>query len=168
MHYSIGMRESRHTISLSLLVPFLIWSSVALGNSIEIKLVSYKNDKDMFDDTPICELEFMFLNNSWGTIYGLNADVESYDDRQDKLETYGLNGSIRALGDMFSSIDKILVGNSATSKSLILKSKCEYISNIRIVEVEQQNCNIRRMPEAVNCIEIIRPSSNIEHIKLTK
>ena len=151
---------------LSLVLVFVFSSSV-FAESINIKLISYE-DKTSYDDTAICEMEFTVTNNSWGTMYGLSVETESYDDRGDKLDDYAFSGKINAFGGIFSSIDKILIGNSATSKSLQLKSRCKYIGKIYLKEVKPSNCNVRMMPENGNCLAIINTSSDIDHIKLIK
>lgn len=144
-----------------------VFLSPSLAESINIKLISYEDDTS-YDDTAICELEFTVTNNSWGTMYGLSVETESYDDRGDKLDDYAFSGNINAFGGMFSDIDRILVGNSATSKSLQLKSRCKYIGKIYLKKVKPGNCNVRMMPENGNCLAIINPSSDIDHIKLIR
>ena len=151
-----------------LILFFLFFSSSIFAVSIDVKLISYEDKKDMFDDTPTCEMEFTVTNNSWGTMYGLRITTVSYDDRGDKLENYAFNGSINAFGGLFSDTDSILLGNSSTSKSLHLKSKCQYVAEIFMTKVKPSNCNIRMMPEDGNCLTIINPFSDIDHIKLLK
>ena len=147
---------------------FLFPTFYSFAESIDVKLISYEDKKDIFDETPTCEMEFTVTNNSWGTMYGLKITSESYDDRGDKLENYAFNGSINAFGGLFSDTDAILLGNSSTSKSLHLKSKCQYIAEIFMTKVKPSNCNIRMMPEDGNCLTIINPFSDIDHIKLIK
>ena len=146
---------------------FLFFSFSLFAKSIDVKLISYEDKKD-YEDNPTCKLEFTVTNNSWGTMYDLSIATESYDDRGDKLGDYAFNGYIDAFGGMFSSIDSILLGNSSTSKSLHLKSRCKYIGEIYMTKVKPSNCNIRMMPEEADCINIINPISDIDHIKLLK
>ena len=148
---------------LFLFIPIKVFSQ-----SIDVKLISYEDKKDMFDQTPTCEMEFTVTNNSWGTMYGLSITTESYDDRGDKIENYSFYVNIDAFGGMFSDTDTILLGNSSTSKSLHLKSKCQYVAEIYMKEVKPPKCNIRMMPEDGDCLAIINPMSDIEHIKLIK
>lgn len=146
---------------------FLLFSTSLFAVSIDVKLISYE-DKEDWDGNPTCEMEFNVVNNSWGTMYGLRISTESYDDRGDKLEDYAFSSSIDAFGGLFNDTDAILVGNSSTSKSLHLKGKCQYISEIFMTKVKPDNCNIRMTPEDGNCLDIINPSSDIDHIQLLK
>ena len=157
------MRKYIFLFILFLFIPFS-----AFAESIDVKLISYEDKKDIFDDTPTCEMEFTVTNNSWGTMYGLSIATESFDDRGDKLENYALGGSINAFGGLFSDTVVILLGKSSTSKSLHVKSKCQYVAEIFMTKVKPRNCNIRMMPEDGNCLEIINSSSDIDHIKLIK
>ena len=75
---------------------------------------------------------------------------------------------INPFAGIFSKIDKINVGNSATSKSLHLNGKCKYIAIIKMTKVKPNHCNIRKMPEEANCLDIVTASSKIDHIKLIK
>ena len=149
------------------LVIFFFSSSVVFAESIDVKLISYE-DKKSYDDTSTCEMEFTITNNSWGSMYGLSIKTESYDDRGEKLDDYAFAGKINAFGGIFSNIDRVLIGNSSTSKSLHLQSRCQYVAKIYLIEVKANDCNIRMMPEDGNCLAIINPSSNIDHIKLIK
>ena len=151
---------------IPLLILFLFIPIKAFSVSIDVKLISYEDKKDMFNDTPTCEMEFTVTNNSWGTMYGLSITTESFDDRGDKLADYAFKGRINAFGGLFSDTDSILLGNSSTSKSLHLESKCQYVAEIYMTEVKPSNCNVRMMPEDGDCLAIINPMSDIEHIKL--
>ena len=154
-------------VKFILTILFLLTSSAVYAVSIDVRLISYE-DKEDWDGNPTCEMEFTVVNNSWGTMYGLGISTESYDDRGDKLEDYAFSSKIDAFGGLFSSTDSILLGNSSTSKSLHLKGKCQYVSEIFMTKVKPRNCNIRMMPEDGDCLAIINQASDIDHIKLIK
>ena len=133
--------------------------------NVKVELISYEDLKD-YDDNPYCEIEFTFTNNSFGTIYEMDIETVSYDDRGDKLDDYIFKNKIQAFGDFWSSEEEMKVGNSATSKSLSLDSRCQYIKDIYMTEVQDKNCNIRMLPENFNCLDLVIPSSKIDHINL--
>jgi len=151
-----------------LLFILLLISLPTIAESINVELISYEDKSNMFDDTAYCELEFSFTNNSWGTIYGLSIEAESFDDRGDKVSASFIEGNIDAFGGILNDIDKILLGNSVTTKSLNVDSKCKYIERINLIDVKPQNCNIRNMPENANCLAIINPTSSISSIRLMR
>ena len=128
-----------------------------------VELISYEDKKD-YEDKPYCEMEFTFTNNSFGTIYEMNISTEGYDDRGDKLDDYAFKDTIQAFGDFWSSEEEMKIGNSATSKSLSLDSKCQYIQDIYMTKVKNKYCNIRMLPEGFDCLDLVVPSSKIDHI----
>ena len=132
---------------------------------VYVELISYEDLKD-YDDNPYCEMEFTFTNQSFGTIYEMDISTEGYDDRGDKLDDYAFKNTIQAFGDFWSSEEEMKVGNSATSKSLSLDSRCQYIKDIYMTGVDNKNCNIRMLPEGFNCLDLIVPSSKIDHINI--
>ena len=79
-------------LSTLLLSFFTLFALPALSESINVELISYEDKKD-FTGKDTCELEFTYTNNSWGTIYDLGIDTESYDDRDSKLEANIINAS---------------------------------------------------------------------------
>ena len=146
-----------------------LFTASANSKNINIELISYEEKEDILEKGKYnCQLEFTFTNNSWGTMYALKVDTEAFDDREDKMSDYAFAKYINPFAGIFSKIDKIGLGNSATSKSLHLKGKCKYISVIIMKEVKPEHCNIRQMPEDANCLDIITASSKIDHIKLIK
>tara|TARA_B100000287_G_scaffold395971_1_gene411253 strand:- start:347 stop:835 length:489 start_codon:yes stop_codon:yes gene_type:complete len=147
----------------------ILFTSSVYSKNINVELISYEEKEDILQKGKYnCQLEFTFTNNSWGTMYGLKVDTESYDDRDDKMSEYAFAKYIDPFAGMFSKIDKIGLGNNATSKSLHLKGKCKYVSVIKMKQVKPNHCNIRQMPEDANCLDIITASSKIDHIKLIK
>jgi len=132
---------------------------------ILVELISYEDKKD-YEEKPYCEMEFTFTNNSFGTLYQMNIETESFDDRGDKLDDYAFNSKIKAFGDFWSMEEEIKIGNSATSKSLSLKTKCQYVKDIYMTEVKDKYCNIRMLPEEINCLDLVVPNSKIDHINL--
>lgn len=148
-----------------LLISFIMfYSALAFSNSIDVVLVGYEDKKD-YEDNPTCELEFTFNNNSWGTLYQIEIETNVLDDRGDKVDDYGFSDKIKAF-ELFSDINNIKVGNSATFKSLHLDGKCQYLKDIYLTEVKPEKCNIRMMPEDGDCLKIINPISRIDHINL--
>lgn len=143
-------------------------SSTAIDSSqphVLVELISYEDKKD-YEEKPYCEMEFTFTNNSFGTLYQMNIETESFDDRGDKLDDYAFNSKIKAFGDFWSMEEEIKIGNSATSKSLSLKTKCQYVKDIYMTEVKDKYCNIRMLPEETNCLAFVVPNSKIDHINL--
>lgn len=133
--------------------------------SIDVILLGYEDDVKNYKDTSTCELEFTFVNNSWGTLYGLSIETEVFDDRGDKMEEYAFKGNIEAY-ELFSSTKSIKLGNAATFKSLELEGKCKYVKDIYLKEVKPEECNIRMMPEDADCLTIINAVSKIDHVNM--
>ena len=154
-------------ITLTLLSLFfsLSYSFSNAEPNVIVELISYEDLKD-YEEKPYCELEFTFTNNSYGTIYEMDIETESFDDRGDKLDDYAFKSKIQAFGDFWSMEEEIKVGNSATSKSLSLKTKCQYVQDIYMTEVKNKNCNIRMLPEDADCLDLVQASSKIDHINL--
>ena len=144
----------------------IVFALPALSQSINVELISYTEKES--SGKYRCQLEFTYTNQSWGTMYGLKINTEVHDDRGDKMEYFAFGKYIDPFAGIFSKIDSIKVGNSATSKSLHLKGKCKYVTIIKMTEVKPHHCNIRMMPEEANCLDIITASSKIDHIKLIK
>tara|TARA_A100001015_G_C14996074_1_gene716271 strand:- start:1081 stop:1899 length:819 start_codon:yes stop_codon:yes gene_type:complete len=143
-------------------------SNVAVDNSkphIIVELISYE-DKQDYEDKPVCELEFTVTNNSFGTMYDYRISAETFDDRGDKMDEYAMDDKIDAFGDFWSFDEDIKVGNSATSKSLQLKGKCSYVQDIYMTEVKNRYCNIRMLPDGFDCLSLVQPVSKIDHINL--
>lgn len=160
--YTINMRSSLKYIF------FIAISFSAMPThtaTLDVKLISYE-DKKSYDGTAQCELEFSFTNNSWGTIYGLRIDTEVFDDRKSKVSSNIIMSQITPFAMIFGDVTSIRLGNSATAKSLTVNEKCEYIGEIFMTKIKQENCNIRMMPEEAKCINIVRGSSDISHINL--
>jgi len=143
-------------------------SNEAVDNSkphIIVELISYE-DKQDYEDKPVCELEFTVTNNSFGTMYDYRISTETFDDRGDKMDEYAMDDKIDAFGDFWSFDEDIKVGNSATSKSLQLKGKCSYVQDIYMTEVKNRYCNIRMLPDGFDCLSLVQPVSKIDHINL--
>tara|TARA_B100001059_G_C17675439_1_gene496774 strand:- start:87 stop:890 length:804 start_codon:yes stop_codon:yes gene_type:complete len=132
---------------------------------IIVELISYE-DKQDYEDKPVCEIEFTFTNNSFGTMYDYRISTETFDDRGDKMDEYALDDKIDAFGDFWSFDEDIKLENSATSKSLQLKGKCSYIQDIYMTEVKNRYCNIRMLPDGFDCLSLVKPVSKIDHINL--
>ena len=147
----------------------ILFTSSVYSKNINVELISYEEKEDILEKGKYnCQLEFTFTNNSWGTMYALKINTDSFDDRDDKMDDYAFGKYINPFAGIFSDVSKIEIGNSATSKSLHLKGKCKYIAVINMTEVKPNHCNIRMMPEDGNCLDIITASSKIDHIKLIK
>lgn len=143
-------------------------SNLAVDNSMPhviVELISYE-DKQDYEDKPVCELEFTFTNNSFGTMYDYRISTETFDDRGDKMDEYAMDDKIDAFGDFWSFDEDIKLGNSATSKSLQLKGKCSYIQDIYMTEVKNRYCNIRMLPDGFDCLSLVNPVSKIDHINI--
>ena len=145
----------------------VFFTSNVLANNIIVNLVSYEDKKD-YSDNDTCELEFDITNNSWGTMYSYKIETEVFDDRGDKVEQNIMFSKIDAFGGIFNSYDSIGIGQSGKSKSLTVKTKCKYLTEIKLLEVKDKNCNIRMLPEDANCLEPVEASSEIDHINLIK
>ena len=161
------MRNRRCKFILLIASLLTFFSYPALSENINLELIAYEDKKD-FQEKDTCELEFSFTNNAWGTIYALGIDTESYDDRESKLDGNMFAQKITPFAMIFGDVTSIRKGNTATAKSLTLDSKCKYIETIYMTKVEQKNCNIRMMPEDANCLNIITPSSKINHMIIVK
>ena len=148
---------------LSSFISFVFLTNLS-ANTIDVVLVGYEERND-YNDNPLCKLEFAFGNNSWGTMYDLSIDTTTFDDRGDKMKEYTYS-EIIAFDSWSNSKRSVAVGEAHTSKSLEIEGKCKYIKDIYLKEVKPEKCNIRMMPEGADCLTIINPISRIDHINL--
>ena len=51
---------------------------------------------------------------------------------------------------------------------LLEKSKCKYIEKIYLTKVDNKYCNIRMLPENINCLDLVNIRSDIKHINFLK
>jgi len=134
--------------------------------SITIELLSYEQKTNSYDDTPYCALSYSITNNSWGTLYGIRVKTEAFDDRDTKLDDYGLGGNIlNPFSGWFDDQKFISIGDMKQVTNLEFGGQCKYMGLINALEVKAEDCNIRMMPEGVNCLDILELKSKIDHIK---
>ena len=134
--------------------------------TITIELLSYEQKTNSYDDTPYCALSYSITNNSWGTLYKIRVKTEAFDDRDTKLDDYGLGGNIlNPFSGWFDDQKFISVGDMKQVTNLEFGGQCKYMGTINALEVKPEDCNIRMMPEDGNCLDILDLKSKIDHIK---
>jgi len=137
--------------------------------SITIELLSYEQKTSSYDDKPYCTLSYSITNNSWGTLYGIRVKTEAFDDRDTKLDDYGLGGNVlNPFSGWFDDQKFIRVGDMKQVSNLEYGGKCKYMGAINVLEVKPSDCNIRMMPEDGSCFDILNLKSKIDHITFKK
>tara|TARA_B100001964_G_scaffold239782_1_gene308096 strand:- start:62 stop:550 length:489 start_codon:yes stop_codon:yes gene_type:complete len=147
----------------------LFISNSVFANQVNIKLVSYK-DEEAITGHKLCSFQFEYTNNSWGTIYNMPMHVVTYNDRDEQVEETLITNKIGPNGIYTFESSKIkeplLVGSKTKNWTYTVISKCEYVRKIIITEPRTEDCNIRMMPEEATCKDIIKTTSDIDHIEL--
>ena len=137
--------------------------------SITIELLSYEQKIGSYDDTPYCSISYQVINESWGTLYGIRVFTEGFDDRESKLDDYGLGGNvINPFGGWFNDQEYISKGYMMQVSNLEFKGTCKYMGVINALKVKPEDCNIRMMPEDGSCFDILNLKSKIDHISFKK
>ena len=139
---------------LFFLALFLI-STNSFSNDIVINITGYKDSKSLIDKTSQCNLTLDITNNSYGTIYWLDVEVDVIDDRGEKVKVVGFDNTI---GNS-SIIDRkpIPLGKTVSFKSdMTLQTQCKFIRNFKFTKVKPKFCNIRMLPEKVDCLNLIK------------
>ena len=120
---------------LFFLALFLI-STNSFSNDIVINITGYKDSKSLIDKTSQCNLTLDITNNSYGTIYWLDVEVDVIDDRGEKVK---------------------VVGKTVSFKSdMTLQTQCKFIDKYNFIKVKPKNCNIRMLPENINCFDLLK------------
>jgi len=137
--------------------------------SISIELLSYEQKIGAYDDKPYCSISYNLVNNSWGTLYGIRLITEAFDDRETKLDDYGLGGNvINPFGSLFDNQILVAKGDMKQISNLEFEGTCKYMGAVYALEVPPEDCNIRMMPEDGSCFDILNLKSKIDHITFNK
>lgn len=144
---------------------FVLYFSAGMAHANEIIInVTGSQQRESFDGKPICELTYDITNNSTGTIHYLSVSIDGWDDRGTKLD--------ELLGASFSNVNLFSRTPISTGSTVSFeqdngfKTPCEYLGSIQVTEVKPEYCNIRMLPEDINCFEIITVTSSVGSITL--
>ncbi len=130
-------------------------STNSFSKDIVINITGYKDSKSLIDKTSQCNLTLDITNNSYGTIYWLDVEVDVIDDRGEKVKVVGFDNTI---GNS-SIIDRkpIPLGKTVSFKSdMTLQTQCKFIDKYNFIKVKPKNCNIRMLPENINCFDLLK------------
>jgi len=137
--------------------------------SITIELLSYEEKTNSIDDSIYCAISYQVVNESWGTLYGIRIQTEGFDDRETKLDDYGITGNVlNPFGGWLNKQESLTKGDLMQSSNLAYKGTCKYIGVINAIKVAPKDCNIRMMPEEASCFDILNLKSKIDHITFKK
>ncbi len=125
-------------------------------------------DEESFMNEPICNVYFDVTNNSYGTVYWISMNVNAYDDRGDKIEGFAsMVLDIDPFENTFADDLKISKGGT-TSAVMKLKGRCEYLATIEAIKVSNKYCNMRNLPEGVDCFDLVSVESGVEQVEFFK
>ena len=142
----------------------LFGAQTAFSNEISINITGSK-ESNGFDGKPICKLKYDITNNSTGTIYYLSVSVDGWDDRGTELDE-GLGASL-GNADGFFGRKPIAVGATLGFKQGSgFETKCDYMGKIKVMGIKPEYCNIRMLPEDVNCEEIVKVTSELGNVTI--
>lgn len=136
-----------------LMMIILMTPGMAFANEVVIELTG-KVERESLGDK-LCDLEFNLTNNSFGTLYEISIPIDGWDDRGEKFDellAFTMKNSNGGWGD------KTPVAKSATVsfKGGSFKGSCKWLDKIKIGKLDNDDCNIRMMPEEVNCDDILK------------
>lgn len=125
-------------------------------------------DEQSFDNQPICSVSFDVTNDSYGTLYWIALNVNAYDDRGDNLGGYAsMVLDIDPFENTFADDMKISKGGTA-SATMKLDGRCEYLETIEAFKVANKYCNMRNLPEGVNCFDLVSVESAVDGVNFVK
>jgi hypothetical protein len=137
-------------------------ASPTIADDIKISITG-KTERAGFDGLPICELQYDITNGSTGTLYYLTVSIDGWDDRGEKLDEL-LSASLSNNGGL-SGKTALGVGSTASFKmDMGFKVRCQYLAKVGNIEVKPEYCNIRMLPENVDCQKMIQVSSKISDL----
>jgi hypothetical protein len=132
---------------------------------ITVVLKNYENDKPGFrSKKPTCKCFFEVTNNSFGTMYNFDLKIKAYDDRGREIDS-GSFGSIDPFS--FSRSKSISVGGSSKATTTI-KEECRFVKKIVATQASNKYCNIRNLPEGVNCFDFVQVVSEVDGLEFIK
>lgn len=140
-------------------VHFATIGSLANANEINITITGLSERTNIYD-RPVCELDYDVTNISTGTIYYILANIDGWDDRGESLEKmFGSSlGNVRGMTPM-----PIPLGTTQSfDGGGQFETRCAYLKEIQFTGVNPAYCNIRMLPEDVNCTDIVNLTSSVE------
>ena len=143
-----------------LVIFFMLPAGSLLSNEILIN-VTGSEERKSYDGKPICDFTYDITNNSTGTIYKLSVEIDGWDDRGTKVDEDVFGAAL----DNSYVFDSKPIGLGSTLKfkqRFGFESPCKYMQKIKMTEITPQNCNIRMLPENVNCEKIVRIKSSVQ------
>lgn len=137
----------------ALMTIMLMAPATAFSQEVLIELTGKVDSASM--GNKLCDLEFNLTNNSFGTLYKILIRVDGWDDRGEKYDEllgFTMDNSTGGWGD------KIPVSKGATQsfKGGSFKGSCKWLDKIEIGKLDNDDCNIRMMPEDVTCNDILK------------
>ena len=135
-------------------ISFFIFNDLE-SKQIKIEITGTRDKTSLLNKTAQCSLNFDITNNSYGTIQWIDVEMNFYDNRGEKVKVSGFDSSIgnnTILGDGAP----IPVGKTKSFKGdMTLQSACKYIQEYEPIKVKPKYCNIRMLPEKVNCLDLV-------------
>ncbi|MAE07699.1 MAG: hypothetical protein CL661_02940 [Bacteroidetes bacterium] len=129
-------------------------------NNIYYEIKSYKKG-ELFPNK--CEFLFKIENNTnYGTMYRAELSAHAINDKGEKISV----GSGLAKHGELTNIEPLKIGNSSVGVFLV-DSKCKYIKKIEIDNLFPSYCEIRNLPEEVNCYNLVK-IKNLTNINFEK
>ena len=135
-------------------ISFFIFNDLE-SKQIKIEITGTRDKTSLLDKTAQCSLNFDITNNSYGTIHWIDVEMNFYDNRGEKVKVSGFDSSIgnnAILGDGAP----ITVGKTKSfERDMTPQTACKYIQECEPMKVKPKYCNIRMLPEKVNCLDLV-------------
>lgn len=135
-------------------ISFFIFNDLE-SKQIKTEITGTRDKTSLLNKTAQCSLNFDITNNSYGTIQWIDVEMNFYDDRGEKVEVSGFDSSIgnnTILGDGAP----IPVGKTKSFEGdMTLQTACKHIQECEPMKVKPKYCNIRMLPEKVNCLDLV-------------
>ena len=150
---------SRNTVVLAIFYLFAgVYSSAAFSTEVaEGKVIASVADKKDVEKSgrQMCEVRFDIQNSSFGTINGLKIAVMAENDRGRKVKNFG-SAEIKNT-HRYKSVPIAKGDILRSAKGATFEEECKYLKTIAINSgrVNDDDCNIRMMPEGVRCRDLV-------------
>lgn len=140
-------------IKTALMALVLMAPATAFSQEVLIELTG-KVERESLGDK-YCDLEFNLTNNSYGTLYRIYVTADGWDDRGEKYDEllgFSMENKSGSWGDRTS----VAKGVTQSFKGGSFKGSCKWLDKIEIDKLDNDDCNIRMMPEDVTCNDILK------------
>jgi hypothetical protein len=161
--YKILKENSLKKTILGLMLVLLV--DVSVANEILVNITGFEERKQFDGKLSVCEFKYDITNNSTGTLHRIQLELDGWDDRGAILDDVSSMQLDNGFYDR--QIVSIAVGSTASFQSVSgFKTECAWMGKIKVTNVHPAHCNVRMLPEDVDCEDILWVTSSIESLEV--